>query len=156
MFNFILFNYWFWFGLTAILVILEIVFATSFFLLWLGLISFIVGLITWTFPLLGWQYQTFFFAIGSIASIVLWIQYLKKHPAKTDRPTLNKRSAEYLGRTFTLVEPIVNGRGKVRVGDSNWRVEGKDLPVGTQVIVVAVNGTLLKVKAVNEEKQTQA
>jgi len=140
------FTHWLWLGLTVIMVIFEIFLGTSFFLLWLGLVSLIVGIVVWIFPLMSWQYQTLIFSVGSIASIILWVQYLKKHPIKTDRPTLNRRSEQYIGKTFTLIEPIVNGRGKIKVGDTTWRVEGPDLPVGTKILVVGANGTYLKVK----------
>jgi inner membrane protein len=46
-----------------------------------------------------------------------------------------------------LSEPIQNGRGKARIDDSVWRVEGADLPAGTQVKVMAVDGAILKVEA---------
>ena len=41
---------------------------------------------------------------------------------------------------------IENGRGIVRLDDSIWTVEGPDLPVGTQVLIVGADGVLLKVK----------
>src|SRR6185312_13260185 len=41
----------------------------------------------------------------------------------------------------------LNGRGKVRVGDGQWLVSGPDLPLGSTVEVVAVDGTTLKVRA---------
>jgi len=53
-----------------------------------------------------------------------------------------------IGQRYVLVEAIVNGRGKARVGDGQWLVAGPDLPVGTEVEVVGVDGSLLKVRAV--------
>jgi inner membrane protein len=54
-----------------------------------------------------------------------------------------------VGRTFTLNEPMVNGVGKLRVDDSQWRIAGVDAPAGTQVRVVAVDGATLKVERVD-------
>jgi membrane protein implicated in regulation of membrane protease activity len=150
MFELFLFNNWFWLGLTVLLVILEVILGTSFFLLWLALVAFAVGIVIWIFPVIGWQYQTLLFAAGSIASILFWGQYLKGDRIKTDKPTLNRRSEEYIGRTFSLVEPIVNGRGRIKVGDTHWQVEGSDLPAGAPVKVIAANGTLLQVEPVTE------
>jgi membrane protein implicated in regulation of membrane protease activity len=46
---------------------------------------------------------------------------------------------------FTLEEPIVNGRGKIHVDDSTWRVEGEDCPKGARVRVTDAEGVILKV-----------
>ena len=55
---------------------------------------------------------------------------------------------QYIGRVFTLEEAIINGRGKVRVDDTLWRVEGADLPLGHKVKVVSVDGVVFKVEGV--------
>ena len=52
-----------------------------------------------------------------------------------------------IGQRYQLIEPIVNGRGKALVGDGQWLVSGPDLPLGSTVEVVAVEGTTLKVRA---------
>ena len=79
-------------------------------------------------------------------SVVAWRAYQRGHPTISDQPTLNRRGHHYLGRTFTLDEPIVEGRGKIRVDDSTWRIEGEDMAVGTRIKVVAVDGVILKVE----------
>jgi inner membrane protein len=38
--------------------------------------------------------------------------------------------------------------GKVRVDDTWWRVQGADLPRGTKVKVIGVEGVILKIKTV--------
>ena len=146
-------TFWFWFGLAALLVILELIFSTSFFLLWLGIVSAVVGVVVWFVPSLTGQYQTLLFAIGSIMSIVIWRKYCKTHQVKTDRPNLNRRAEQYVGRTFTISEPIINGRGKIRVDDTTWRVEGPDLPAGTTVLVTGVDSVTLKIKPVVADPQ---
>ncbi|MFY8135984.1 MAG: NfeD family protein, partial [Aquimonas sp.] len=39
------------------------------------------------------------------------------------------------------------GRGRLKIGDAFWRAEGPDLPQGTRVRVVAVDGTAVHVEA---------
>jgi hypothetical protein len=39
----------------------------------------------------------------------------------------------------------VDGRGRLKVGDTVWLIEGPDLPVGTRVQVTSVDNTLLRV-----------
>ena len=47
-----------------------------------------------------------------------------------------------------LEEPIVSGVGRVRLGDTTWRVQGPDLPAGTAVRIAASNGGVLTVAPV--------
>jgi membrane protein implicated in regulation of membrane protease activity len=53
-----------------------------------------------------------------------------------------------VGRRVVVVEAIVNGRGKVKVGDGQWLVEGPDVAVGSEVEIVSVQGTTFTVKPV--------
>ncbi|MCF6225258.1 MAG: NfeD family protein, partial [Xanthomonadales bacterium] len=59
-----------------------------------------------------------------------------------------QRGQQYVGRVFTLDRAIVNGTGKVKVDDSTWRVKGLDMPVDGKVKVVATEGVILVVEAV--------
>jgi len=83
----------------------------------------------------------------SIASLFIWNSYLKNRPEHSDQPHLNQRGRQYIGRRFTLESDIVNGIGKIRVDDTTWRVEGPDLPAGSNVVVTDVDGTNLIVQA---------
>jgi membrane protein implicated in regulation of membrane protease activity len=95
----------------------------------------------------AFEYQLLVFALFAVVSVGLSRVYLRQRPIETDDPTLNRRAEQYVGRTFTLEEPIRNGRGKVRVGDSTWVVEGRqDLPAGGQVRVTGVHGVTLVVE----------
>ena len=136
-----------WWILGVALVILEVL-LPAFFFLWLGFAAGVVGVLVWLFPEMGWKAQVLWFSAVSVASVGLWHGFLKKHPTVTDQPTLNRRGSQYIGRTFTLTDPIVNGRGRIRVDDTGWQVAGAaDLPAGGQVRVTGVQGTLLLVEA---------
>ena len=140
---------WHWFGLAAILGILEVVVGASFFLLWLAICAILVAIMVIIFPLLEWQLQLLIFALASITSIFFWHVHLKNNPSSTNKPTLNRRNEQYIGRIFVLTEPIVNGRGRIQVDDTFWLVEGADLPVGSRVRVIDVNGVILQVAEVS-------
>jgi membrane protein implicated in regulation of membrane protease activity len=43
-------------------------------------------------------------------------------------------------------EAIAHGRGRVRIGDTLWLVEGPDAPAGAQVRVTAAEGAVLQVE----------
>ncbi len=137
--------YWHWFVLAVILIILE-VFSPGAFFLWLGIAAGAVGLILLLSPGLEWEYQLLLFAAFSLASIASWRLILKRHPTQTDEPRLNRRGEQYIGRVFTLQEPIVNRLGKIRVDDSTWKIEGSDCPEGSTVRVVDADGVVLKVE----------
>lgn len=138
-------TYWHWFILAAILIILEI-FAPGAFMLWIGIAAGVVGALLYMFPSMTWEYQFIVFSIAAVGSIIAWRGYRNKHPITTDEPTLNRRGAQYVGRTFTLDAPITNGIGKIRVDDSTWKIEGDDCPAGTKVKVVGIENTVFRVE----------
>ena len=137
--------FWHWWILAVVLAVLEML-VPGVFMLWLGIAAGITGLVVLIVPALWWQAQGLLFAVLSVASVWGWREWQRRHPTISDRPTLNRRGEQYVGRRLTLDQPIVDGRGHVRVDDSTWRVEGADLPAGTAVTVTGVNGTILKVE----------
>jgi membrane protein implicated in regulation of membrane protease activity len=141
-------DYWHWFILTVVLMILE-VFSPGAFLLWMGLSAAITGLALLLYPELTWQFQLIFFAVFSVATIVLVRLFLHHRPIETDSPHLNRRGEQYIDRIFTLQEPIINGVGKISVDDSTWKIHGEDCPAGSKVKVVGVQGVVLLIDQAN-------
>jgi inner membrane protein len=139
--------FWHWWLLGLVLVVVEMV-APGFFLLWIGLAAGVTGLILLILPGLGWEVQFLIFGVLAIASVAAARFYIRRNPIQTDDATLNRRGSQYIGHVFNLDEAIVNGLGKVKVGDGWWRAEGPDLPAGERVKVVGVNGNMLKVEKV--------
>ncbi len=136
-------DFWQWWVLAVILVVLEVLSPAAFFL-WMGIAAGVIGLLLLIKPDIGWETQLLLFTLFSISSIVVWRGWLRKHPTETDRPTLNRRGEQYVGRMFTLDEPVVNGQGKVRVDDSTWKIEGDDCEAGTRIRIVGVEGVVFK------------
>lgn len=137
--------FWHWWILAGILMVLEVV-APGVFLLWLGIAAAITGLIAYVVPTMDWQWEALVFALLSIVTVWGWRYYQRRNPTETDLPMLNRRGEQYVGRRLSLDQPIVNGRGQVKVDDSTWRVEGADLPAGTAIVVTGVKGTILVVE----------
>ena len=135
-------EFWHWWVLGVVLLILE-VFAPGAFFLWLALAAGIVGLVVMMIPAMAWEAQLLLFALLSVASFLLGRLWLRRHPIETDLPTLNRRGEQYVGRVFTLEEPVVNGNGKIRVDDTTWKIRGDDCVAGTRVRVTGVDGTVL-------------
>ncbi len=140
-------NHWHWWILAVSLLVLEALVPGAFFL-WMGVAAIVVGGLVLILPGMGWEYQVFIFAALSVASIVAWRAYLKKNPTETELPTLNRRGEQYVGRIFTLSDPIVNGQGKIRVDDTSWKIEGVDCEAGSRVRVVGVDGVMLRVEPI--------
>lgn len=138
-------DHWSWWILAIALLVLE-AFVPGTFFMWMGIAAVVVGFILWLVPSMGWEYQIIAFAVISVASISSYRQYFRKHPVETDQPALNRRGEQYIGRTFTLGEAIVNGQGKIRVDDTTWKILGEDCDVGSRVKVVGVDGVQLKVE----------
>jgi membrane protein implicated in regulation of membrane protease activity len=136
--------YWNWWLLGVVLMVIESI-APGFFFLWMGVAAILVGLVMTLVPGLDWTYQVLLFAVLSVASIVAWRLRLRRNPTPTQDPLLNRRGHQYVGRIFTLGEPVVNGYGKIRVDDSTWKVAvAQDYPAGTRLRITGVDGVILK------------
>jgi membrane protein implicated in regulation of membrane protease activity len=138
-------DFWHWWILALALIIAETVLPGTFFL-WMGVSAVVMGVLAWLIPAMGWETQVMLFAVLSLVSIVGWRMYQRRHPDETDQPTLNRRGEQYVDRVFTLETAIENGYGKVRVGDSLWRVKGEDAVAGTKVRVTEADGIVLVVE----------
>jgi inner membrane protein len=139
-------HYGWW--LLALLLIGAEILAPGFFMLWIGIAAAVMGLIVLIFPDLMFPMEVVLFVLLSLASCFLYWKFIRHvRDTLTDQPLLNRRAEQYVGRKYILDSAIVNGHGKARVGDSLWMVEGPELPAGSPIEVVSVDGTTLKVRA---------
>lgn len=137
---------WNWIVLGCALLALEIV-VPGFFLIWIGIAALVVGglsLLAWDAGWWSWEVQVVTFLALSVVAAYAGNRLMRTSRDDTDLPLLNRRSEQLIGRTATLTEPIENGRGRVRIGDTLWRVKGPDLPAGTRVRVTAATATDLE------------
>jgi membrane protein implicated in regulation of membrane protease activity len=117
----VLANFWIWWILAAVLMGLEI-FAPGAFMIWIGFGAALTGVFAWIFPGIGIELQLLFFAIFSVILAVI-------------------------GRkTVMVTKAIKNGKGKVRVGDTEWLAAGPNAKEGESVKVVGAQGTTLEVE----------
>ncbi|UXI69374.1 NfeD family protein [Tahibacter amnicola] len=121
----------------------------GFFLLWVGLAAVLMGFIVWVVPDMGALPQALLFFALSLATCLTYWRFLRGRGRDgAEAPSsLNRRGEQLIGRRLVLETAIQNGRGKARVGDSQWLAEGPDLPAGSSVEVVAVDGAVLRVRA---------
>ena len=138
--------FWHWWILAVVLFIFE-VFSPAAFFIWIGLAAGIVGFIMMVGDF-GWQTQLLFFAVLSVVCVALGRMWFKQNPIETDRPNLNKRGQDLIGKIFQVEQAITNGTGRIRVGDSTWKARGADAAVGQKVKVVGINSAVLQVEPV--------
>jgi inner membrane protein len=141
-------DFWHWWIVAVALVIIEIL-APTFFALWMAIAAFLTGAVLLIMPDLAWEYQVMMFAVLSVVSIIVWVNYYKKNPIETDQPMLNRRGEQYVGRVITLKMPIEDGQGKVQIDDSTWKIEGDDCATGTKIKIVGVDNVVFQVEIVS-------
>jgi inner membrane protein len=137
-------EFWHWLVVAVVFAVIEIA-SPAMVCIWLAAAAFGTAVITAIAPGLGWEQQALLFAALAVASVAGGRFTL----ARTRRPLraahLNRRAETYIGRTFTLDQPIVDGRGRLKVDDTVWLVEGPDLPAGTRIRVTGAGNTLLRI-----------
>lgn len=140
---------WNWMVLGFALLAFEIL-VPGVFLLWIGIAAILTGALSlqlWGWEWWTWQLQVLVFLALALVSAFAGRRIMSATERESDQPLLNRRSEQMVGRTATLAEPIADGFGRIRLGDTIWRVSGPDLPAGTRVRVVAAHGGDLIVEA---------
>jgi len=135
-----------WWILALLLIVAELA-SPGYFMLWIGIAAAAVGALLWLMPGLSFLAQTLAFVVLALVSCWCYWRFVRPlAEGPSDQPLLNRRAEQFVGKRYVLDSAIVNGRGKVRVGDAPWLAEGPDLPAGTAVEVIGVEGTTLKVR----------
>ena len=130
----------------ALLLIAAETLAPGAFLLWMGLAAAAVFLGVLLVPGIPVLAQAAAFVVLSFVTIQVYRKWFRKAARQSDQPLLNRRAAQAIGRVAELDQAIDRGRGRIRLDDAFWTVEGPDLPAGTPVRVIAVDGMVLKVQ----------
>ncbi len=138
-----------WFILGCSLIILEI-FVPGSFVLWLGIAALITAGFSFILPE-ALTLQLIVMAFSSIIAVLIGRKLYKKigDTADSSEEPLNKRTARYIGHVTYTETDIVNGRGRIKIGDSSWLCEcSQDLKAGHKVEIIEANGTVFIVKPV--------
>lgn len=136
---------WSWIILGVVLIGLELL-SPGAFLIWLGLAALATGLVGAVLDL-SWQASALLFAVSSVAAVLMARLINASSTNQADAADgLNRRGEVLVGQVFKTNAPIIGGEGRIRVGDSSWRVTGPDAATGTSVRVVRVDGATLVVE----------
>jgi membrane protein implicated in regulation of membrane protease activity len=132
---------WSWWVLGLVLLGIEVL-IPGFFFLWFGIAAILIGVSALLFDL-SWQLQVVGFVVLSAITAVLGRRFAGTASGETADPLLNLRGDRLEGRTFILAEPIVEGRGRVKIDDTVWQVRGPDAPAGARIKVSGADGSVL-------------
>jgi membrane protein implicated in regulation of membrane protease activity len=133
---------WHWIGFSTILFCLELfVGSPGVVLLWIGIASFVLASILAVYTINFWVQLILLAGLSLLLGMVGRRTFIAKGSDSSN--SLNQRSKNLIGITLKLEHPIKNGKSRVRINDTIWRVEGPDLSAGTQIEVIEVKGNTL-------------
>ncbi|GHF30090.1 membrane protein [Kordiimonas sediminis] len=136
---------WLWLASGLVLLAGEMI-LPGVYLLWLGIAAILTAVVNLLLPTLGIEIQFVIFSILAVIAIILANRYFYGKDAWPEASeTVNVRGRKHVGKTYEVIQAIHNGRGKVKVGDSQWLAEGEDAEVGDLVEVIDIQGSVLKV-----------
>ena len=135
-----------WLILGVVLLVLEVVTGTT-YVLWVAAAALIVGLLTLLLPL-GWPLQLSLFFVLSIVLLVVGHKYFRPRVIGAEDSDLNDRAKSMVGMRVKAIADFDTGRGRVQVGDTQWRAEMEtgNASEGQELRIASVRGTTLIVE----------
>lgn len=142
---------WHWLALGIVLLAIEVAVGT-FDLLWVAAGALLTAVFALLVPLPagGWQGQMVFFGVVAIVFVTLGRTVFKGlRYRKTSHPNLNDRFANMVGQSGSAATVFVDGRGKVKVGDTVWLAKQADASAileGEPIVVTGSADGMLQVR----------
>ena len=112
--------------------------APGIFLVFLAIAAAVTGIALLALPELPIAVQLASFAVWSTVTVLIGRRWYRDYPVAGADPMLNDRSARMVGQIVTVETAIVDGRGRVLVGDGSWPARGDDAAAGTRVRITRV------------------
>jgi hypothetical protein len=117
------------------------------FLVFLAIAAAITGLASFALPDLPLTLQLVSFGVWSVVTVLIGRRWYVDYPVSADAQ-LNDRTARMIGQIVEVEVALIDGRGRVRVGDGAWPAIGDDLPVGATARIVSVEGGVVRVEPI--------
>jgi len=138
--------FWLWLAIGVVLLAIEAAASTE-WLLWPAVSAGVVAVISAIGIKLGFVGEIGLFAALTVASTLMSRRLIQRvNPG--DQPDINDRDSRLVGQRAQVIEPFVNGRGRVFVSGAEWAAElDGDVPTGADVVVSQVGTGRLTVRA---------
>jgi len=139
--------YWIWLALGVALLAIEAAFSTE-WLLWPAVAAGMVAVVTAIGLPLSLIGEVALFAVVTVI-LTLLSRRLIQRVNPTDSPDINASEGRLVGQQAQVVQPFVNGRGRVFVSGAEWiaEIDGVGPLAGETVVVESIDGPKLKVRA---------
>ena len=118
----------------------------GFFLIFLGVGAALIGVVALLVPGMPILLQAVLFAGLTAGAVAIGWRWYRGSDRTSSDPLLNDRAARLIGKRVAVCDAIVDGEGRVTVGDGAWSATGPDAGVGTTVKIVGANGSVLQVE----------
>ena len=137
-------THWHWIILGLILLITEALGAAG-FTLGAAIGSLVTGCIVWAIGDVAWESQVMLGTVLATACSVLYWRFFQASLQTSDRPELNHRTAQFIGRKLTLDKDI-DFEGRIQIGDTFWKVKSDAaLKSGDAIEVISVDESTLTI-----------
>lgn len=140
---------WRWLAIAALLFAAELATGTA-YLLWLSAAAVLTAGVVALPGNTNFAIELLAFGVFAIASTFFGQRLFKPGMEKSDQPSLNDPELRHIGARAVAVSDFAGGQGRVSLGDTQWSAQTNDgsSPVtGSSVLVTAVQGTILQVRA---------
>ena len=135
---------WLWAIGGLVLLIAEMI-APGFFLIFIGAAAILTGLATLLFGL-ALPVQLLVFVVAAAITVLIGRRRYEEPPNVDLDSRLNDPGRRLEGRLVSVVAPVDEHSGRVRLGDSEWSARGGPAGAGERVRIVAVDGNCLIVE----------
>jgi membrane protein implicated in regulation of membrane protease activity len=140
---------WWWIALALSLGVVEML-SFTYFMLWLALAAFTVGIGLAMFPSMPGVSQFLTFALLAILYTAVGWVYVRRRRGQDDHPALNRRSNAMVGRQAVVTEAFSAGVGWIELDGVRWRARlanGAPPPEpGATMSIAAADGMTLVVE----------
>lgn len=133
---------WHWWVLGTLIMVFN-VFSRNKTLVLLGLAAIIIGFVLTIEPLFPVKHQLGGYLV--LSSLLLFLSHTVFSNKEEPAPLNEGPGKDYIGKTFPLEVPVFEGNGTLKIDGKIWNVEGRDLPKGNEVRVIACRGDTLLV-----------
>jgi inner membrane protein len=139
-------NAWFWAIGSLIVAIAELHFPGC-YLIWIAAGGGVTAILSFAYDLSLHTQIEIFVASTLLTCVGGYFIYRNVFGSYKKEGALNDRAKQMIGAKGVVSVPIVNGHGKVKLGDTVWLAEGPDLESGAAIIVKGVRGITVIVSA---------